>query len=95
MFTGGIVSWLLGRSRPGADSPASRLERGVLVSSGLVAGDAIIGLLTIGLIEIVHIHWGIQPFLGGFAWEAYSLVIFLLLATWLYRTARAQRSEAA
>ncbi len=95
MFTGGIVSWLLGRSRPGTDPPASRLERGVLVSSGLVAGDAIIGLLTIGLIEIAHIHWGIQPFLGGFAWEAYSLVIFLLLATWLYRTARAQRSEAA
>jgi putative OPT family oligopeptide transporter len=97
MFTGGIVSWLLGRKTAGgAGAPAAtaaaagRLERGVLVSSGLVAGDAIIGLLTIGLIEIARIDWGIAPFLGGFAWEAYSLAIFVALAAWLYRTARAQ-----
>jgi putative OPT family oligopeptide transporter len=100
MFTGGVVAWFLGRAgrgpaRDDAGARASRLERGVLVSSGLVAGDAIIGLLTIGLIEIGHIDWGIRPFLPGFAWEAYSLLIFLLLAVWLYRTARAPRARAA
>ena len=48
-------------------------------------------LLTIGLIEIAHIQWGIQPFLGGKAWEFYSLLIFLGLAYWLYRTAAKPR----
>jgi putative OPT family oligopeptide transporter len=101
MFAGGIVSWLLGRkaaagaTADGAAAAAGRLERGVLVSSGLVAGDAIIGLLTIGLIEIARIDWGIEPFLGGFAWEGYSLAIFLALAAWLYRTAKAPRAASA
>ncbi len=92
MFTGGIVAWLLGRPRDGAAKAASRIERGVLTSSGLVAGDAIIGLLTIGLIEIARVHWGIAPFLSGYAWEGYSLLVFLLLAAWLYRTARIERT---
>jgi putative OPT family oligopeptide transporter len=93
MFIGGGVAWLLGRSGSAANAAtsaatrASRIERGVLISSGLVAGDAIIGLFTIGLIEIGHIDWGIEPFLSGFAWETYSLAVFLGLAFWLYRTA--------
>ena len=94
MFIGGIVAWFLGRTSQagGKAGAASRIERGILVSSGLVAGDAIIGLLTIGLIEIAHIQWGIQPFLGGKAWEFYSLLIFLGLAYWLYRTAAKPRT---
>jgi len=94
MFIGGIVAWFLGRASKssGPASAASRIERGVLVSSGLVAGDAIIGLLTIGLIEIAHIHWGIQPFLSGKAWELYSLLVFFGLAYWLYRTAAKPRT---
>jgi len=98
MFVGGIVAWLLGRPAAGAagrNTPAARLERGVLISSGLVAGDAIIGLLTIGLIEIAGIQWGITPFLPGFAWEVWSLGVFLLLATWLYRTALASSPRSA
>jgi putative OPT family oligopeptide transporter len=93
MFIGGIVAWFLKRApqAAGTSSPAARIERGVLVSSGLVAGDAIIGLLTIGLIEIARIQWGITPFLGGKAWEFYSLLVFLGLACWLYRTAAAPR----
>jgi putative OPT family oligopeptide transporter len=91
MFIGGIVAWFLGRR----GDAAGRIERGVLISSGLVAGDAIIGLLTIGLIEIGHIDWGIEPFLGGFAWETYSLAVFLALAYWLYRTAAKPSSRAA
>jgi uncharacterized oligopeptide transporter (OPT) family protein len=90
MFIGGVVAWLLGRrGTVGGDSAAQPLERGVLISSGLVAGDAIIGLLTIGLIEIGNIDWGVSPFLPGFAWEFYSLLVFLALAYWLYRTAAA------
>jgi len=93
MFIGGIVAWFLRRAPQTAvatGAPA-RIERGVLVSSGLVAGDAIIGLLTIGLIEIAHIQWGIPPFFGGKAWEFYSFLIFAGLAYWLYRTAAAPR----
>ena len=45
-----------GAGAVGQWSAAARVERGVLISSGFVAVDAIIGLLIIGLIGIAHIQ---------------------------------------
>jgi uncharacterized oligopeptide transporter (OPT) family protein len=90
MFVGGGVAWLLARGARTKAGAASRIERGVLISSGLVAGDASIGLATIGLIEVARIDWSVEPFLAGIPWQLYSLAVFLALAYWLYRTARAE-----
>jgi putative OPT family oligopeptide transporter len=47
VLLGGILAWIVGRSRSGEDPAAvkARQDRGVLVASGLMAGGAIMGVI--------------------------------------------------
>jgi putative OPT family oligopeptide transporter len=44
MIVGGLISWLVGRSSQDKDVCKARLERGTLISSGLIAGGALFGV---------------------------------------------------
>ena len=44
MLMGGIISWLVGRSSKDKEVCRKRMDRGTLISSGLIAGGALFGV---------------------------------------------------
>lgn len=94
MFLGGLVALAVQKWRRGAAEEEAN-ERGVLIGSGLVAGDAIIGLATIGIAQMVtagrlpdmgiweKVAGGPGPeVFGHMAWELWSFAVFILLVLW-------------
>lgn len=109
IFAGGLVSWLIAsarseRSRRGRSSLESRgtvdvSRHGLLFASGLITGEALMGILLaipivilkqykIDLPIVKHLWGKTMPFGGWF-----GVVLLLGVAYWLYRTARGQRTE--
>jgi len=61
------------------------LEKGVLLASGLVAGDALMGIVTAGCVALgVDIAFGTKWFPALSANPLLAAVMFLLLAIWIY-----------
>jgi len=95
IFFGGLVALAVQKwRRGGAEDEAN--ERGVLIGSGLVAGDAIIGLATIGIAQLVTAGrfpdlgvWEMATgrpgaeVLGEAPWELWSLAVFVGLTLWM------------
>ncbi|MBL0389511.1 oligopeptide transporter, OPT family [Tumebacillus sp. ITR2] len=80
IFLGGLVRYFyLLLQKRGADKPEEeRVERGVLLCSGLIAGESLIGILIAGLVSLkITLP---EAKLGG---QFLSLVIFLALAVWV------------
>jgi len=94
IFVGGVLKWLAdrlaARRRPSLEERASIEERGTLIASGLIAGEAITGIL-LAVLFIRHVpsltrvfagqdvlpfvaHWGGWLSLIAFAVIAYCLV---------------------
>ena len=45
ILVGGLLAWISGRGAPSADARRRGHERGVILASGLIAGEAIAGVL--------------------------------------------------
>jgi putative OPT family oligopeptide transporter len=98
LILGGLLAWAATRFSPGGEPADPRVERGTLLASGLVAGDALLGLLvTVG--ALVRRTGEDPPFplrtAGGAWWEAILTVapfaaLVLLLGWSLF--ARSNRS---
>jgi putative OPT family oligopeptide transporter len=82
IFVGGALKWLADKLlKPGADAKAVE-EKGTLVASGLIAGEAIVGIaLAVAALQLPERkpmtdfeHWGGWASLLGFAGIAYALV---------------------
>jgi uncharacterized oligopeptide transporter (OPT) family protein len=98
MFMGGCVRWLAERSLPShmRDGPAADSGPGVLLSSGLIAGGAITGIVLAALTARgLTGSMSLEETLGTFATNpAVAIVAFLLcMAAPLYVTARRARTE--
>ena len=92
IFVGGVLKWIVDRLAAGYDPPArARVEeRGTLLASGLIAGEAIVGILLAatflaGLSSFTRLlfgvdqlgflpAWGGRLSLIGFAAVAYVLI---------------------
>jgi len=87
IFFGGIISRLVEkRFKDNEAKKDEALERGILISSGLVAGDAITGIF-IGIFAALNIR---TDFLSGIIQDEVlrnivSLAAFIILGLWLYR----------
>ncbi|MDQ6830780.1 MAG: oligopeptide transporter, OPT family [Gemmatimonadota bacterium] len=101
MFIGGAIRWLAERRAPPKSNAEADSGPGVLLSSGLIAGGAIMNVLvaalgTIMLADLRH-TWAdkidMSGALGGFATSALSGLVFyaLLLALPLYYVATRRR----
>lgn len=109
IFVGGVISYLVGRSMARAasdtgvdsttrpDSQSSR--RGILFASGLITGEALMGILLAIPFAIAQSAdvLAVDPALIGLSPAAFStltnilgVAIFALFAVWLYRVARAR-----
>jgi putative OPT family oligopeptide transporter len=80
IFLGGLLRWLSGKwTRRSGVSAEDVSERGILISSGLIAGESLVGILIAGLVT-AKVPLPQNPILGQ--WVA--LVLYLLLAAWLF-----------
>ena len=76
MAVGGIVAWFVHRVH---HEKEERAERGILASSGLIAGDACTGVVIAFLIVFANLHSAAPAYLG----DIMSLLLYLLLAVGL------------
>ena len=81
MLVGGLISWFVGRSSKDEAVCKARQDRGTLISSGLIAGGALFGVLA-----AITIMCGKQvPDNGGdFTPQVLGLVAYALLIGYLY-----------
>jgi len=90
VFLGGLLRWMLTRSQPEATAEA-RTERGVLMGSGFVGGE---GLLGVGLAGAAFML-GRRPEGVGYAWAGETgawllgATAFALFVAWFVRRVRA------
>lgn len=86
ILVGGIVRALVDRKfRKDPEELKDRTERGILLASGLVAGDAIMGII-IAIFATANINIAVGsniiPGFTGSPWTA--IILFLALAVWMY-----------
>jgi putative OPT family oligopeptide transporter len=92
IFLGGLLRWLLTRTQATADAD-SRTERGVLLGSGFVGGEGLLGVALAGAAFVL----GRKPAGLGHAWagETGSWLLgaaaFALLVGWFLRRVRGER----
>jgi putative OPT family oligopeptide transporter len=92
IFLGGLLRWLLTRTQATADAD-SRTERGVLLGSGFVGGEGLLGVALAGAAFLL----GRKPVGLGHSWagEAGSWLLgaaaFVLLTYWFLRRVRGER----
>jgi putative OPT family oligopeptide transporter len=104
LLLGALVGWALKRfSRDGALATA-RQAKGTLIASGFIAGGAIVGVL----VAFLRLLEGDRPgtiipdltklrVVGGFLESGgnwLGLIMFVLLALWVYQDARREKAEA-
>ncbi|CAA7600637.1 OPT oligopeptide transporter protein [Acididesulfobacillus acetoxydans] len=96
ILVGGLVRLLVERKfRKTPEEMKLKVEKGVLLASGLVAGDAIMGIVIAILASLsINIAFGskILPGLTGNPYTA--MILYLLLAFWMYRfTVKREKKE--
>lgn len=83
IMVGGILAWLTSKVFTKKEEYKKRSENGILTSSGLIAGDALMGILIIALgakgIDLTY-KW------AGMEWNWPSVVMFLIAAAYLWYT---------
>jgi putative OPT family oligopeptide transporter len=94
VFAGGIVRWFVDRAFSG-DTLKGKVEKGILFSSGLIAGDALMGILIAvlayqGLSDKVAIFSKLP--IAGSAWFGFAM--FVGLGAMLYRYVACNKGEA-
>ncbi|MFW9842882.1 MAG: OPT family oligopeptide transporter [Candidatus Thorarchaeota archaeon] len=97
IMIGGIISAIIKKVTKDKELYKLRQEKGILFGSGLVAGDALIGVLSAGLIvslpayEAFDKKYSAEPFLTGSAGPFVSLFFFAVLAVIFYMIAHSAR----
>lgn len=83
IMAGGLVAWAV--SRLARNNPERANDRGVLVSSGLVAGDALTGVLVALLVVLKMVNIEVEPRLGTLASLGAFAGLAILLGTFSLR----------
>ncbi len=93
LVIGGLIAHLVARSSRDKELGGKRYERGILTASGFIAGGAIIGVVSailkyLNLERFIHLGWA-----DGAHGETIALVMFVLLALYLYVDSRRAKKE--
>ena len=91
VFVGGLIRWWMESRSANEEQRQARRERGILLGSGFVGGEGLLGVA----IAAVTLASGSRPGGIGMAWAggpameaALGLLAFGLLGTWFFRIAR-------
>ncbi len=86
VLIGGIIRKIVeAKFKENEERKAGSVERGILLASGLVAGDALIGIL-IAALAVLEVNIGIGATLFPALAESslFSFIMFIALGTWVY-----------
>jgi putative OPT family oligopeptide transporter len=95
ILLGAVVAWLVQHSTKNERLSKARNDKGILLASGLIAGGALAGVFD-GFTKMAAEYIHIRPKAFSFSEEAQNwigLVVFLLLACWLYWDASKAKAE--
>jgi putative OPT family oligopeptide transporter len=86
ILVGGIVRVLVEKKfKKNEERQKTQVEKGILLASGLVAGDALMGIIVAGFATAgVDLGFGAKMFPALAASNEFSVVVFLALAAWIY-----------
>src|SRR5207302_1235052 len=90
LFVGGCVRALVERTRSGESRQS---DPGILAASGLVAGEALAGVLIAGLVALGAAPRSRAPLLAGAVGGVVVLAAVALLCFFLYRAGRRPQGE--
>ena len=79
ILTGGLIRFILSRRRSGRADAGSDIGRGVLFGSGLIAGEALLGIL-IAIPISINPHW--LPEREGY--PIFSLAVFAAIVAFYF-----------
>jgi putative OPT family oligopeptide transporter len=92
VFLGGLLRWWLERRARTEEERESRVQRGVLLGSGLVGGEGLLGVVIAGLAGVAAARgqdpWHLSPDWAGSLAPLVSAVAFLALGWLFFRLAR-------
>jgi putative OPT family oligopeptide transporter len=90
IFAGGVVKWILDRitARYSAERKASADEKGTLLASGLIAGEALMGILLAvtylsGISSLTHVLTGSDTLSFFPAWGGWLSLVGFAAVAWL------------
>jgi uncharacterized oligopeptide transporter (OPT) family protein len=89
IMLGGIIRGIVERREKNEAVRKQKLERGILLSSGFIAGEALMGIL-IAIVVSMGVTMPENPYFGPLV----SLIAFLLVAAILFVTANAKGKKA-
>ena len=86
ILCGGIIRILVEkRFKKNEEKQKVQVEKGILLASGLVAGDALMGIVVAGFATAgLDIGFGAKLFPGLSASNAFAAIMFLGLGLWIY-----------
>lgn len=89
LLVGGAINWFVGSRSKDAQVNQARVERGTLLSSGFIAGGALMGVVSAGL-TFAGCQWMIQggEWMTSTCGQLLSLACYLLLICYLIRATR-------
>ncbi len=93
LVIGGLIAHLISRSSKDKDLAGKRYDKGILISSGFIAGGAIIGVVS------AILEWRFPDSFPVLGWavsskgEPIALVMFIALAIYLFLDSRRARKE--
>lgn len=92
LLVGGAVQWYVSTRSKDKEVNQARTEKGTLLASGLIAGGALLGVVSTGLkfvdIDMFNAAWQQNPWS-----EVLSLVAYLLLIGWLIRSSMKAKNK--
>jgi putative OPT family oligopeptide transporter len=86
IFAGGLIRSLVERrAKQDGDADELAVDKGILLASGLVAGDALMGIV-VGMFAAlkVNIAFGLKLFPSVSKSNMLTIVMFILLGAWMY-----------
>jgi len=92
LLVGGLIAYFVTKSTADAVISKSRKERGTLVASGFIAGGALMGV-TSALLKFAGLDVAAETWMESPAAQWLGLGMFILLCTYLYRTAIKAKTE--
>ncbi len=93
LVIGGLIAHMISKSSKDKELASKRYDKGILISSGFIAGGAIIGVVSailkyLNLERFIHLGWADKA-MG----EPLAMVMFIALSIYLFFDSRSARKE--
>ena len=82
LLVGGLISWFVSTRSKDAELNKARHDRGTLIASGLIAGGALMGVVS-AVLKYAEIDWKAADWAGSVGAQWVAVVVYLLLIAYV------------